>query len=46
MSEVLNFIISIVVTVLMGTFTTFLVILNAYKKEIWEEVERRYFNEQ
>ena len=43
MNEILNFVLSIVVIVLTGAFATFSFILNMHKKEIWDEIERRYF---
>lgn len=42
MSEILTIIISIVVTILMGILATFLMVLNASKEEIWNEIYSKF----
>ena len=41
MSEILTIIISIVVTILMGILAAFLMVLNASKEEIWNEIYKK-----
>ena len=43
MSDLLNLILSIGALLISGLICSFLVILNIYKKEIWEGIYGRYF---
>ena len=43
MSDLLNLILSLGALLIGGLICSFLVILNIYKKEIWEEIYGRYF---
>ena len=43
MSDLLNLILSIGALLTGGLICSFFVILNIYKKEIWEEIYGRYF---
>ena len=43
MSDLLNLILSLGALLIGGLMCSFLVILNIYKEEIWEEIYGRYF---
>lgn len=43
MSDLLNLILSLGALLIGGLICSFLVILNIYKEEIWEEIYGRYF---
>lgn len=43
MNDLLNLILSLGALLIGGLICSFLVILNIYKKEIWEEIYGRYF---
>ena len=43
MSDLLNLILSLGALLIGGLICSFLVVLNIYKKEIWEEIYGRYF---
>ena len=43
MNNLLNLILSLGALLIGGLICSFLVILNIYKKEIWEEIYGRYF---
>ena len=43
MNDLLNLVLSLGALLIGGLMCSFLVILNIYKKEIWEEIYGRYF---
>ena len=43
MNDLLNLVLSLGALLIGGLICSFLVILNIYKKEIWEEIYGRYF---
>ena len=46
MNEVVEFVVGIVALVLVGAFATFFMFLNLKKGEIWEEIHKRYIEDE
>lgn len=44
MEGILKVILSVVALLLIGAFATFFAILNIYKKQMWENINKEYFN--
>ena len=43
MEGILKVILSVVALLLLGAFATFFAILNIYKRQMWENINERYF---